>query len=116
MSHSCFKFISHFIFFDDKASRTERWKTDKFTCMRELFELMNIGNAKCRYPSTMLSVNETLYPYRGAIGYKQCNPNKPAKYGLLFRVSAIQQPRIHITLYHMLESPQLPKVVLLNTM
>ena len=32
----------------------------------------------------MLSVDEVLYPYRGAIGFKQHNPNKPAKYGLLF--------------------------------
>ena len=53
-------FISRFITFDDKASRAERWKTDKFACMRELFELMNAGNVKCRYPSLVLSVDETL--------------------------------------------------------
>ena len=85
MPHSRFKFISRFIILDDKASRAERWKTDKFACMRELFELMNVGNTKCRYPSAMLSVDEILYPNRGAIGFKQYNPNKPAKYGLLFR-------------------------------
>ena len=67
MTHSGFKFISRFITFDDKASRTERWKTDKFACMRDLFELMNVGSAKCRYPSPMLSVEETLYPYRRAV-------------------------------------------------
>ena len=85
MSHSRFKFISRFIAFDDKASRAERWKTDKFACMKELVKLMNVGNAKCRYPSPMLSVDESLYPYRGAIAFKQYNPNKPAKYGLLFK-------------------------------
>ena len=53
-------FISRFITFDGKASRAERWKTDKFACMRELFELMNAGNVKCRYPSLVLSVDETL--------------------------------------------------------
>ena len=85
MSNSRFNFISRFITFDDKSSRAERWKTDKFACMRELFEMMNIRNAKCRYPSPMLSINETLYSYCGAIGFKQYNPSKPAKYGLLYR-------------------------------
>ena len=85
MSHGRFKFISCFITFNDKGSRTESWKTDTFACIRELFELMNEGNTKCRFPSPMLSVDETLYPYCGAIGFKQYNPNKPAKYGLLLR-------------------------------
>ena len=85
MSHSRFKFISCFITFNDEASRTEHWKTDKFACVREMFELMNVGKAKCRYPSPMLSVDETLYPYHGAIGFKQYSPHKPAKYGLLFK-------------------------------
>ena len=82
MSHSRFKFISRFITFDGKASRKERWKTDKFACMRELFKLMNVGNTKFRYPLPMLSVDETLYSYRGAIGFTQYNSNKPAKWGL----------------------------------
>ena len=81
MSNSRFKSISRFITFDDKSSRADRWKTDKFACMRNLFEMMNIRNTKCRYPSPMLSIDETLYPYREAIGFKQYNPSKPAKYG-----------------------------------
>ena len=38
MLEKCFEFISRFITFDDKASRPERWKSDKFACLRELFE------------------------------------------------------------------------------
>ena len=38
-----------------------------------------------RCPSALLAVDETLYPYRGHIGFKQYNPQKPAKYGLLYR-------------------------------
>ena len=53
--------------------------------MRELFELTNVGTVKCRYPTPMLSVDETLYPYHGTTGFKQDNPNKPVKYGLIFR-------------------------------
>ena len=37
-----------------------------------------------RRPSAYLAVDETLYPYRGRIGFKQYNPSKPAKYGLLY--------------------------------
>ena len=33
----------------------------------------------------MLSINETLYPCCGAIGFKQYNTSKPPKYGLLYR-------------------------------
>ena len=107
MSHSYFKFISCFITFIDKTSRTEHWKTDKFACMREMFELMNVGNVKCRYPSPMLSVDETLYLYRGAIGFKQYNPNKSAKYSLLFR-SLCDSANTHI--YYTLPYADKPEV------
>ena len=70
MSHSRYKFIGGFITFKDKASIIERLKTDKFAFIRELFELLNVGNAKYRYLSTMLWVDETLYLYRGAVAFK----------------------------------------------
>ena len=85
MSYNRFQFIRKFITFDDKPTRNDRWKSDKFACLRELFEMMNEQNSKCRFPSPLLAVDETLYPYRGAIGFKQYNPSKPAKYGLLYR-------------------------------
>ena len=80
-----FKFICRFCTFDDKTIRQDRWKNDKFACMREIFEAMNSRNASMRCPSALLAVDETLYPYRGHIGFKQYNPQKPAKYGLLYR-------------------------------
>ena len=80
-----FKFICRFGTFDDKTTRQDRWKNDKFACMREIFEAMNSRNANMRYPLALLAVDETLYPYRGHIGFKQYNPQKPAKYGLLYR-------------------------------
>ena len=83
MSLHRFKFICCLITFDDKETRNDRWKTDKFACMRELFEDMNERNARMRHPSPLLAINETLHPYRGHIRFKQYNPNKPAKYGLL---------------------------------
>ena len=46
---------------------------------------MNENNAWWRNPSELLAIDETLYPYRGTIGFEQNNPSKPAKYGLLYR-------------------------------
>ena len=85
MPEKRFKFISCFITFDHKGTRADRWKTNKFACIRELFEAMNERNAKLRYPSPQLTIDETLYPYRSCIDFKQSNPSKPAKYGLLYR-------------------------------
>ena len=85
MSVNRLKFICRFCTFDDKTTRQDRWKNDKFACMREIFEAMNSRNASMRCPSALLAVDETLYPYRGHIGFKQYNPQKPAKYGLLYR-------------------------------
>ena len=85
MSLNRFVFISRFLTFDEKTTREERWMKDKFACMRVFFESVNENNAKHRYPSEYMAIDEILYPYRGRIGFKQCNPNKPAKYGLLYR-------------------------------
>ena len=85
MSKQRFQFLSRFIEFDDKTNRAERWKFDKFACIRDFFEEVNKRNAKMRRPSAYLAIDETLYPYRGHIGFKQYNPSKPAKYGLLYR-------------------------------
>ena len=85
MSVNRFQFIGRFITFDDKPTRNQRWKYDKYACMRELFEDFNVQCARLRYPTSFLAIDETLYPYRGRIGFKQYNPSKPAKYGLLYR-------------------------------
>ena len=58
---------------------------DKFACFRDFFEKVNENNPKWRYPSPHLATDETLYPCRSQIGFKQYNPSKPAKYGLLYR-------------------------------
>ena len=85
MSLSRFQFITRFVTFDDKATREDRWQYDKLARMREFFEAVNVNNARAHYPSFYLAIDETLYPYRGHIGFKQYNPNKPSKYGLLYR-------------------------------
>ena len=76
-----FEFIRRFITFDDKSTWDECKKNDKYACIHELFETINENNAKYRYPSSMLSIDETLYLYRGRIGFKQYNLKKVCKVG-----------------------------------
>ena len=85
MSYNRFAFLIRFLEFDDKETRRQRWREDKFAAIREFFMKMNENNGRCRNPSPYVSVDETLYPYHGRIGMKQYNPSKPAKYGLLYR-------------------------------
>ena len=62
--------------FDDKNTRHEKRRGDKYAAMREFFESVNVQNARTRDPSTFVSVDETLYPYRMKTGIKQCSPSK----------------------------------------
>ena len=84
MSWNRFHVICKFITFDEKPTRNDWWKNDKYACRRELFKKMNVLNAKRWFPLLLLAIDETLYPYHVAIGFKQYNLNKPAKYGLLY--------------------------------
>ena len=56
-----------------------------FACLQELFQLINERNTKYRFPSPLLAVDQTLYLFCGVIGFKQHNPKKATKYGLLYR-------------------------------
>ena len=85
MQRQRFTFLMRVISFDDYKTRKDRWQSDKFCPFREFFEAVNCSFLKLRKPSAHLAIDETLYPYRGRIGFKQYNPSKPAKYGLLFR-------------------------------
>ena len=61
-------------------------KKDKFAAIRELYEEFN---EQCRANwelSDQITIDETLRRYRGRVAFKVHNPDKPAKYGILFRV------------------------------
>ena len=85
MSYSRFGFLIRFLEFDDKETWWHQWREEKFAAICEFFMKMNENNGRCRNPLPYMSVDETLYPYRGRIGMKQYNPSEPAKYGLLYR-------------------------------
>ena len=96
MSRLRFEFILKYLSFDDHTTREERWKQDRFAAMREFFEKCNINFGKMMIPEDYLSLDETLYPMRTQIAFKQYNPDKPAKYGMLFKsINSARYPYTH---------------------
>ena len=47
--------------------------------------MLNSNTSKYLLPSLYLSVDETLYPMRHQIAFRQYNPSKPHRYGLLLK-------------------------------
>ena len=99
MSYNRFAFLIHFLELHDKEIRRLRWKEGKFVDICEIFMKINENNGRCRNLSPYVSVDETLYPYRGRIGMKQYNPSKPAKYGFLYQsLCDVKVPYMYSTL------------------
>jgi hypothetical protein len=97
MSRNRFTFIRANLCFDDASTRDDRWKQDRFAAIRDIFESLNFECMSCLVPSDYLSLDETLYPMRNQICFKQYNPKKPAKYGLLFKaINAARYPYTYI--------------------
>ena len=84
MNYMRFYFLCHMVQFDDKETRAERWRMNPFTELRKIFEIFNANCTALRIPSEYLAFDGTLYVYRGMVKLKQCNRNKPAKYGRLY--------------------------------
>ena len=85
MSRLRFQFIISHISFDDIDTRNERWKQDRFAAIRDFFEQCNNNFAAALVPVDYITLDETLYPMRTQVNFKQYNPDKPAKYGMLFK-------------------------------
>ena len=53
--------------------------------MRPVWELLNSKLGKYVAPSEYLTIDETLYPMRHQIAFRQYNPNKPHKHSVLLK-------------------------------
>ncbi|XP_031334739.1 piggyBac transposable element-derived protein 4-like [Photinus pyralis] len=82
MGLSRFKSIMRFMRFDDKESRNERRKRDKFAPFREIWNRLNKNFGKYYMPGKNLTVDEQLIPFRGRCPFIQYMPAKPDKYGM----------------------------------
>ena len=85
MSRQRFQFILANLTFDDAEDRPARWQCDRFASMQRVFEECNKSFARVMIPECYLCLDETLYPRRTQINFRKYNPDKPAKYGMLFK-------------------------------
>ena len=83
VSKNRFRFLKGHICFDNPQERTQLWETDRFAAVREILEIFNSNPSKHVAPSEYLSIDEILYPMKQQIAFRQYNPNKPNRYGLL---------------------------------
>lgn len=77
MSFNHFKF-KRMITFDDSTARNDRWKKDKLSATREVFEIFNKQCAQNYSPDHLHAMDETSHPTRGSIGFKTYNKDKQA--------------------------------------
>ena len=104
MSRNRFKFLIAHISFDDHTTRPTRWQHNKFAAFREIFEY-NEDCGKFLIPDDYLPLDKTLYPTRTQISFKQFNPSKPAKYGMLYKsINACRYPFTFSTAVYPTES------------
>ena len=85
MSKNRMQFLYAHISFDTLEERTAVWPTDRFAAYHRFWEMFNNNLSKPLFPSEYLSIDETLYPMRQQIAFRQYNPKKPHKYGLLLK-------------------------------
>ena len=93
LSRHRYSFLRQNITFDDVTTRDMRWRTDRFAALRMFFQAANDNFSRHMQPPEYLTVDETLYATRTDIAFRQYNPSKPARYGILLKsINAAQIP------------------------
>ena len=75
----------HYLSLDDKSTREERWKKDRFAAAREVFEHWNDNCGLALQMNEFVTIDECQYATRMRVAFKTYNLSKPAKYGLLYK-------------------------------
>ena len=65
--------------------KKKRWEKVLFAPIRELFDRCNKNLGNALIPKDYLPLDETLFPTRNQFAFKQYNPEKTTKYGLLLK-------------------------------
>jgi hypothetical protein len=84
MSRTRFQDIISCLRFDDKRTREERKRTDKFAAIREIWSYFQNCLQTCYTPGSNVTIDEQLLGFRGRCSFRQYMPKKPDKYGLKF--------------------------------
>ncbi|XP_014480095.1 PREDICTED: piggyBac transposable element-derived protein 4-like [Dinoponera quadriceps] len=82
LSINRFRFISTSLRFDDRETRKERKKTNKFALVSQIWNML-IDQCKKNYkPSSYLTIGEQLVGFRDRCPFRTYMPNKRNKYGI----------------------------------
>ena len=82
MSQQRFQFIALCLRFDDKTDRNARKMVDKFTHIRQIWDMF-INNCKSYYtPYENCTIDEQLVSFRGKCPFRIYMASKPDKYGM----------------------------------
>ena len=101
MSIKRFRFLCSNIRFDDITTRADRFKHDRAAAVRMVFESFVENCENAMVPDSYLSLDETLYPTRVGVAFRQYNKSKPAKYGLLFRsINSAEMPYTYTSILY----------------
>ncbi|KAI5608003.1 dual specificity protein phosphatase 26 isoform X1, partial [Silurus asotus] len=70
--------------FDNKDTRAERVKTDKFAAISDIWTCFNKNCAKSFTPGEHMTIDEQLFPTKVRCPFTQYNATKPDKFGIKF--------------------------------
>ena len=77
-----FQNLLRFLRFDDATARRSARSPDKFSPIRNVFEIWNKFLLDAYAPRLNLTINEQLVTFRGCCPFRQYMPSKPGKYGI----------------------------------
>ncbi|TRY93454.1 hypothetical protein DNTS_005314 [Danionella cerebrum] len=87
MSRNRFQSIMRHLRFDDRSTRSERAKTDKFAAISTLWESF-VANCITSYnPGRHITIDEQLFPSKTRCCFLQYSATKPDKFGIKFWVA-----------------------------
>lgn len=82
MSEDRFSFLLKHLGFDKADTRLARKEIDKFTPIREIFQMFTSNCKKSYSASECTTIDEILLAFRGRCSFRQYITMKPNKYGL----------------------------------
>ena len=95
-AESRFLFLKRVITFDDKNTRKDHHKSDRFAAFREIFEMFIDNCSRGINTDGYICLDKTLYPSRPRISFWQYNAMKPARYGILIKsINSVICPFTH---------------------
>lgn len=84
MPRQRFQSILRFIRFDEKATRVNRRREDRFCIMRTIWDRMMIKASRAYRPHESVTIDEQLLSCRARCSFIQYMPAKPGKFGIKF--------------------------------